>query len=209
VIRILLVDDHPVVREGIAAVLSDEADFEVVGEVASGEQALAKLDTCDPDVVVLDYRLPGMNGTEACEAVLRRRPNTRVVILTGFPNEATMLGAFNAGARAFVVKESDSVVLRQAIRTVVSGNTYIDPRAAGRLVAMATKGRRAKGPFGLTVQELRVVALLPKGFSNREIGEHLGVSEQTVKTHLHHALRKLNARDRAEAAAIATKEGLA
>lgn len=208
-IRILLVDDHPVVREGIAAVLSDEADFEVVGEVASGEQALAKLDACDPDVVVLDYRLPGMNGTEACEAVLRRRPNTRVVILTGFPNEATMLGAFNAGARAFVVKESDSVVLRQAIRTVVSGNTYIDPRAAGRLVQMATKGRRAKGPFGLTVQELRVVALLPKGFSNREIGEHLGVSEQTVKTHLHHALRKLNARDRAEAAAIATKEGLA
>lgn len=208
-IRILLVDDHPVVREGIAAVLSDEPDFEVVGEVASGEQALAKLEACDPDVVVLDYRLPGMNGTEACEAVLRRRPNARIVILTGFPNEATMLGAFNAGARAFVVKESDSVVLRQAIRTVVSGNTYIDPRAAGRLVQMATKGRRAKGPFGLTVQELRVVALLPKGFSNREIGEHLGVSEQTVKTHLHHALRKLNARDRAEAAAIATREGLA
>ena len=208
-IRILLVDDHPVVREGIAAVLSDEADFVVVGEVASGEQALNKLDSCDPDVVVLDYRLPGMNGTEACEAVLRRRPNARVVILTGFPNEATMLGAFNAGARAFVVKESDSVVLRQAIRTVMSGNTFIDPRAAGRLVQLATKGRRAKGPFGLTVQELRVVALLPKGFSNREIGEHLGVSEQTVKTHLHHALRKLNARDRAEAAAIATKEGLA
>lgn len=208
-IRILLVDDHPVVREGVAAVLSDESDFVVVGQAASGEQALARLEHLDADVVVLDHRLPGMNGNETCEAVLRRRRDLRVVVLTGFPNESTMLSAFEAGAKAFVVKESDPSVLRQAIRAVMTGNTFVDPRAASRLVALATKGRRAKGPFGLTLQELRVVALLPRGLSNREIGDELGVSEQTVKTHLHHVLAKLKAKDRTEAAAIAMREGLA
>lgn len=208
-IRILVVDDHPVVREGVAAVLSDDPEFTVVGQVGTAEQALEELDRAEPEVVVLDIRLPGMNGTEACELITQRHPRVRVVALTSFANESTMLAAFAAGAKGFAVKESEPNVLRQAVRTVTSGGIYIDPRIAGKLVTLATKGRRAKGPHGLTLMEMRVADLLPKGLTNREIGRQLGISEQTVKTHLRNLMRKLGARDRTEAAALAQREGLA
>lgn len=208
-IRIMVVDDHPVVREGVAAVLSDEPDFTVVGQLGTAEQALEELARNEPDVLVLDIRLPGMHGTEACELVTRRYPRVRVIALTSFANESTMLAAFAAGAKGFAVKESEPSVLRQAVRTVTSGGIYIDPRVAGKLVTLATKGRRAKGPHGLTLMEMRVADLLPKGLTNREIGRQLGISEQTVKTHLRNLMRKLGARDRTEAAALAQREGLA
>jgi DNA-binding NarL/FixJ family response regulator len=120
-----------------------------------------------------------------------------------------MLRAFAAGAKGFLVKESDPEVLRQALRMVAAGNTFVDPQVAGKLVAVATKGRRARGPYGLTLQEMRVLELLPKGLSNREIGTELSVSVETVKTHVRNAMRKLQVGDRAEAAAIAIREGLA
>lgn len=208
-IRIVVVDDHPVVREGVAAVLSDDPEFTVVGQVGTAEEALDALAKSEPDVLVLDIRLPGMHGTEACELVVQRHPRVRVVALTSFANENTMLAAFAAGAKGFAVKESEPSVLRQAVRTVTSGGIYIDPRIAGKLVTLATKGRRAKGPHGLTLMEMRVADLLPKGLTNREIGRQLGISEQTVKTHLRNLMRKLGARDRTEAAALAQREGLA
>jgi DNA-binding NarL/FixJ family response regulator len=209
VIRILLVDDHPIVREGLAAVLAAEPDFSVVDQAGTGEVALELARSHRPDVVVLDVRLPGLSGTETCAALLAERPRLRVVVLTSYANESTMLAAFSAGARGFLMKESDPSVLRQAVRTVTSGGTYIDPRLAGRLVTLATKGRRAHGPFGLTLQEMRVLELLPGGLTNRQLGRALGVSEETVKTHLHNAMRKLGAKDRAQVAAIAIREGLA
>lgn len=208
-VRILVVDDHPVVREGVAAVLADDPDFTVVGQLGTAEAALEELARNEPDVLVLDIRLPGMNGTDACELVAQRHPRVKVVALTSFANENTMLAAFTAGAKGFAVKESEPSVLRQAVRTVSAGGIYIDPRIAGKLVMLATKGRRAKGPHGLTLMEMRVADLLPKGMTNREIGRQLGISEQTVKTHLRNLMRKLGARDRTEAAALAQREGLA
>lgn len=208
-IRILVVDDHPVVREGLVSVLADDPEFAVVGQAGSAEEAIQEASRLEPDVAVLDVRLPGMNGTDACGLLHAKHPRLRVIALTSFPNESTILAAFAAGARGFAVKESEPSVLRQAVRTVVGNGTYIDPRVAGKLVHLATRGRRAKGPLGLTLQEMRVAELLPRGLSNREIGRQLEISEQTVKTHLRNVMRKLGARDRTEAAALAQRQGLA
>lgn len=207
--RVLLVDDHPVVREGLAAVLSDDPDLQIVGQASSGEAALAEMERLLPEIVVLDLRLPGINGIETCEAILQRRPVTRVMVLTSFPNDGAMVSAFAAGAKGFVLKESEPSVLREAVRVVARGDTFIDPRIAAKLVAFSTKGRRTKGPFGLTLQEMRVLEQLPKGLTNRLIGIELGISEDTVKTHLSNAMHKIHAKDRVEAAAIALREGLA
>lgn len=207
-IRVVVVDDHPVVREGLAAVLGDELDFEVVGQFESAEQALEEVEQLEPDVVMIDIRLPGMNGTDGCAALREKRPGLRVVALTSLANESTMLAAFTAGAKGFAVKESDPEVLRHAVRAVMKGGIYIDPRVAGRLVALATKGRRAKGPHGLTLMEMRVAELLPRGMTNHQIGRMLDISEQTVKTHMRNLMRKLGANDRAQAAVLAERAGI-
>ncbi|HEY7873798.1 MAG TPA: response regulator transcription factor [Actinomycetota bacterium] len=196
-------------REGLAAVLSAEPDFTVVGQAESAERALVEVDRLRPDVVLLDIRLPGMSGTEACTELLKRHPGARVIVLTSFASTGSLVQSFSAGAKGFVLKESQPAVLRDAVRTVARGDTFTDPRVGAKLVALASRNRRAKGPFGLTIQEMRVIELLPRGLTNREIGGELGISEDTVKTHVRHALRKLNARDRVEAAAIALREGLA
>ena len=141
--------------------------------------------------------------------MLGHQPQLRVVVLNTFNHEHTLLAAFAAGAKGFAIKESSPKALRLAVRTVAEGGTYIDPRSAGKLVALAAAGRAARGPFGLTLQEMRVLELLPRGVTNRDLGLRLHVSEATVKTHLHHAMRKLNAHNRAEATAIALREGLA
>ena len=119
-----------------------------------------------------------------------------------------MLSAFAAGARGFMVKDSDSALIRLAVRSVAQGGTFVDPRVAGKLVALAAKGTPARGPFGLSYQELRVLRFLPLGYSNREIGAELGISQETVKTHVRNTLRKLGVPDRAKAAAVAQREGL-
>ena len=206
-IRLVLVDDHPVVREGLGVILASESDIEVVAMYADAETALEDMPSLAPDIVVLDVRLPGMSGVDACAVLRARNRNVRVILLTSFPSEGAMLSALANGARAFVVKESDPGTLRQAVRAVANGGTFIDPRLADRLVAIAIK-RGAKGPLGLTLQEMRVLAQLPQGMSNREIGRHLGLSEDTIKTHLRNAMRKLQAKDRTEAAAIAVRDGL-
>lgn len=206
---VFITDDHPVVRQGIADVLSDEPDFTIVGEATSGEQLLREAGRLQPDVAVVDVQLPGIDGYEACEQLRRRHPRVRVVILTTHTNERALLAAFTAGARGFAVKSSTPDVIRQAVRSVAAGGTFIDPSVAHRLVALATKGRTGKGPHNLTLAEMRVLELLPEGGRNRDIADALCVSEQTVKTHVSHVLTKLGARDRAHAAAIAMREGLA
>ena len=206
--RILLVDDHPLVREGLAAVLADEPEFDVVGEAGTGEQAFHSAAVVQPDVVILDLRLPDMDGVEVCEKLLARHPGTRVLVLTSSTDESAMLSAFSAGARGFMVKESDPRALRLAVRFVAEGGTFVDPRLAGRLVSLAAGHGGARGPYGLSNQEMRVLRYLPLGYSNREIGRELGISEQTVKTHVSNTLRKLGVTDRAKAAAVARREGL-
>lgn len=204
-ISVLIVDDHPVVREGLGAVLGDEPDFEVVGEAESAERALIEVERLRPLLVVMDVRLPGMNGIDACELITVRFPGTKVVMLTSFPNDAAAIRSFSAGARGFILKDSDPAILREAVRKVGAGGIFTDPRFASRVIGASGEAT----PFGLTVQELRVLEYLPRGFTNADIGEELGISRNTVKTHVHNALKKLKARDRVEAAAIAMREGLA
>lgn len=208
-IRVLLVDDHPIVREGLTAVLSDDPDFRVVGEADSGETALLEADRLKPDVVLIDLRLPGMNGTDACAELTKRHPQTAVIILSSHPNQGAIVTAFSSGAKGLVLKESEPSVYRQAVRAVAQGETFTDQKIAHRFVALASQKRRAKGPFGLSMQEMRVLEHLPRGLTNKEIGVELGITEDTVKSHLRGVLRKLNARDRAEAASIAIRKGLA
>jgi DNA-binding NarL/FixJ family response regulator len=204
-----ITDDHPVVRSGIADVLGDEPDFSIVGEAASGEQLLRDIVRLQPDVALVDVQLPGIDGYEACEQLRRRHPRIRVVMLTNYTHERALLAAFTAGARGFAVKSSSPEVIRHAVRSVAAGGTFVDPSVAHRLVALAIKGRSAKGPHNLTLAEMRVLEMLPQGGRNRDIAAALSVSEQTVKTHVSHLLAKLGARDRAHAAAIAMQAGLA
>lgn len=208
-IRVIVVDDHPVVCEGLAAILGDQPEFRVLAQVLSGEEALLAAERHRFDVAVIDARLPGLSGAETCRALLALYPTSRVVILTSFPNEGVMLTALDAGAAGFLVKESDPTILLRAVRAVAAGERYIDPKLAAKFAALTSEGRRLRGPHNLTPQEMRVLELLPRGLTNREIGLRLTIGEQTVKTHLHHAMRKLGAHDRAEAASIAVREGLA
>lgn len=207
-IRIYLTDDHPVVREGIAAALCDEPEFDVVGQGSTGEDLLKRAAKLDPHVAVVDHMLPGMDGTETCRRLRGKHPRIRVLMLTSFDSEQIMVRAFTAGANGFAVKQSSPEALRHAVRVVASGGTYIDPLVAHRLVNVVTRGRRSAGPGELTPAEMDVLALLPKGLTNREIGHELGITVETVKTHVGSILRKLGAVHRAEAAAIAAKEGL-
>jgi DNA-binding NarL/FixJ family response regulator len=208
-IQVLVTDDHPVIREGVVSILAAEPGIRVIGELGSAEDALRRLSEAKADVIVLDVRLPGMSGIDLCTVLRERHPRVRPVILTAFPGDGVLMEALAAGARGFVLKESGPAVLREAVRAVANGDIYVDPRVTGKLVALATRGRQAKGPFGLTVQEMRVVELLPRGLTNRVIGEQLGISEATVKTHLHNAMRKLQATNRAQVVALAQREGLA
>lgn len=208
-IRVLIVDGQPVVREGLISILASDPGLLVCGQAGTAPEAVAEAVRLSPHVVVLDGRIPGATGVELCAELAARAPSARVVMLTSFPNDGVMVNAFSAGARGFVLKESDPAVIRQAVRSVAEGVTFADPKVADKLVALATRGRRAKGPFDLTLQEMRVLELLPLGLTNHEIGDRLGIGENTVKTHLRNLMRKLNARDRVEATAIALREGLA
>ncbi|HEX8002990.1 MAG TPA: response regulator transcription factor [Mycobacteriales bacterium] len=207
-IRVLVVDDHPLVRDGLTAVLQVEPDMQVSGAVGTGEAALALLERTRPDVVVVDNSLPGMSGVDLCAALIRRVTNPRVVVLSEAPSASLMRRSVAAGALGFVAKGSATTTLRDAVRHAFRGEPFFDPSLARFVVELAGRGTRRQGPHGLTPAELDVVALLPKGLMNREIAVALGIKENTVKTHLRHALRKLAVRDRAQAAAIVVKEGL-
>lgn len=209
VITVVLVDDHTIIREGVAALLDADPDIEVVGQFARGEDLLDDIDALRPDIAVLDLRLPGMGAPELCDRLRRRLPGIGVLMQTSAATEGAILTTFSAGARSLVLAGSPTTpdILVQAIRWVDRDATYIDPRIGGRVVAMLLRHSRAKGPFGLTTQERRVLAQLPHDLTNREIAENLGISINTVKTHLGNALRKLDVRDRNEAAAIAEREG--
>lgn len=207
--KVVLADDHPVVREGVASVLMKDSTFRIVAEAATAEAAVAEVVRHRPHVLVIDVRLGELDGIDACARVISEVPSTRVLVLTRFAHESVMIRSFAAGARGFLIKESDPDVLRQAVRVVAEGGTYVDPKIAGKLVDVATKGRRAKGPYGLTLMEMRVLEHLPKGLSNREIAAELNVAAETVKTHVRSILQKLQVHDRAEASAIAIREGLA
>lgn len=207
-IRVVIVDDEPLLREGVATALATDPAFEVVGEAATAAEAEDVIRNMSPDVAIIDYRLPGANGAQLCETLQRQAPEIRRLVLTRHTSERIILEAFDAGAQGFLVKDTDPAGVRRAVLTVVAGEVFIDPSIGARVVKKALEAQRPRNPLGLTRQELRCLELVDRGLSNGAICERLEISPQTLKTHLKHAVRKLGADDRRTAVQIARREGL-
>ena len=203
-IRILLADDHPVVRDGLRGMLAGEADFEVVGEAATGVEAVRLTEREQPDVVLMDLQMPEMDGATATAEIAARFPGTRVLVLTTYDTDADILRAVEAGATGYLLKDTPRERLFPAIRAAARGETVLAPTVASRLV------RRMRQPAteALTAREVEVPELVAKGSSNADIAAALFISEATVKTHLLHVYAKLGVRDRAAAVAAAFERGL-
>lgn len=203
-IRILIVDDHPVVREGLVAVLEDEPDFEVVGLAGSAEEALSLAKIARPNVILLDLELPGMNGVDAIPHLAVAAPDARVIVLTAYDTEERVLGAIQAGAGGYVLKGAAATEIAHAIRAVHGGESYLTPRVASRVMARIGGQRR---PGVLSAREREVLRLVADGRSNKQISQTLSITERTVKFHVTSILNKLGAANRAQAIALATQRG--
>jgi DNA-binding NarL/FixJ family response regulator len=200
-VRILLVDDHPVVRFGLAAIVGAQSDMMVVGEASSGAESVELAARHQPDIVLMDLRLPGMSGVEAIKAIRRRLPDTRFVVVTAYEGDEDIHQALQAGAHAYVLKGASHVELLTAIRTVVRGQRFIP------LSVSASLAGRPPRPE-LTNRELQVLELIVSGLSNKEIAGRLGITEGTVKWHVNVLLGHLNVTDRTQAAVAALQRGL-
>lgn len=206
-IRLVLVDDHSVVRRGLRTYLESFDEIKVVGEAASGEDALANMETWLPDVVVMDLLLPGgMDGIEATRRVRRLTPNSQVVVLTAHTDEARVVGALRAGAIGYVRKDAEPELLLTAVRAAARGQSVLDPAVAS--VVLQELAGEAMGQDDLTQREMTVLRLLAHGRSNREIAAELTVSEETIKTHVGNILSKLHMAQRTQAVIAALKQGL-
>ncbi|MGD8623104.1 MAG: response regulator transcription factor [Anaerolineae bacterium] len=207
-LRILLVDDHEVVRMGVRALIERQLDMEVVGEAGSVREAVNQTEALAPDVVVLDVRLPGGSGLEACRQIKACRPDTRVIILTSFPDDEVLFDAIAAGADGYVLKQIGSDDLLQALQRVGQGQKLLDPALTDQVFAKVREARRQERAHAfadLTEQEMQILARVAKGRTNREIGAALQLSAKTVRNYVSIILGKLNVSSRAEAAAYAAR----
>jgi two-component system, NarL family, response regulator len=200
-IRILIVDDHPVVRAGLTSMLGTQAELEVVGSASSGEEALSRLRQGEPDVLLLDLRMHGMSGVETLIAMKRAAHDTRVIILTSFETDEDIYRAVQAGAQGYLLKDTSLREMVEAIRTVHAGKRYIPRDIAARLAERMMR-------TDLTPREVEILKLLSKGPTNKEIGRALSISENTVKNHVNSIIEKLEVSDRTEAATTAIQRGL-
>lgn len=205
--RVVVVDDHEIVRAGLRALLGREPDIDVVAMASNGEQALEVIALHQPEIAVVDYSLPGMTGVELCERIVVSHPDVSVILLTTYLEDSVIRGALEAGARAYVYKDIDALDLKRAIRAVARGEAVLDPKVAGRVARWAHQ-RRTAGGASLSVRETEVLRLVAKGRNNKEIGLVLGVSENTVRTYMRRLLAKLDCQSRTEAAALAARRGL-
>jgi DNA-binding NarL/FixJ family response regulator len=202
-IRILVADDHPVVREGLVAMLGTQPDLEVIDEAGTGPEAVRATLERRPDVVLLDLELPGFDGVEVIRQLRAEAPGVRVVVLTAFDRDEQIVSAIRFGAEGYLLKGAPRDEVFRAIRVVHAGGSLIEPVLASKLI------RQVRGaPEGLTPRESEVLALLAQGASNKKIAQTLVVSERTVKFHVSSILAKLNAANRTEAAALARERGL-
>jgi DNA-binding NarL/FixJ family response regulator len=214
VIRVLLADDQRVVREGLGTLLGLLDGIELVGTAADGEEAVALAVRHDPDVVLMDLRMPRVDGTEAIRRLAERGERPRCVALTTFADDASVLGALRAGARGYLTKDAGADQIRAAVEAVARGDAALDPAVQHHVVAALAGGEHAGGamadlPDGLTPREAEVLGLIAEGLSNTEIAERLVVSAATVKSHVNHIFAKAGARDRAQAVTYAYRHGLA
>lgn len=200
-LKILIVDDHPIVREGLKALLSTQSDMDVVAEAGTGTEAIEQVRQHDPNVVLLDLMLPDADGASVVQALMRERPGINVLILSSVAAEEDVRASMQAGARGYLLKGAPSEEILSAIRRVSEGLVYIAQYAAERLVESTYLER-------LTERELEILELLVDAKSNKEIAAALGIGEGTIKTHVHNILDKLNVRDRAAAITAAIRKGL-
>jgi DNA-binding NarL/FixJ family response regulator len=209
VISVLIADDHPVVRQGLRTFLGVQDDIEVVGEAADGAEAVRLTESLDPDVVLLDLKMPGVDGQAALEELQARGVKARVLVLTSVSERSHVLPAVRAGAAGYLYKDVDPQALVQAIRAVRDGNVLFAPEAAAAVLnAERGTGDADQGIADLTDREREVLVQIALGRSNREIARALVVSEKTVKTHVSNVLMKLGVADRTQAALYAVRNGL-
>ena len=196
-IKVLVVDDHIVVRSGIEQVLSTTDDIEIVGLAPDGQRAVEMVQVLKPDVVLMDLSMPVMDGVEATRRIHALAPDTKVVVLTSFSDQARITDAMLAGAEGYLLKHADPAQIMDAIRSVVTGGVPLDPKAA-RVMLNSQRDMRPGDP--LSAREREVLVLLCKGMANKQIARHLGISERTVKAHLTHVFQRLGVSDRTGAA---------
>lgn len=204
-IRVLVIDDHPVVRHGLVAMLRYAPDLEVLGEAADGVEALGMLDELRPDVALIDLRMPRLGGVEVMQQARAAGISTRFLVLTTYDTDEYIGPALAAGAQGYLLKDAPPDDLLRAVRTLMQGHAALEPAVAARLLA-----RVASGPASdeLSARELEVLRLLVKGDSNKAIAARLDLSENTIKSHLSHIFEKLGVRSRTEAAMAAVQRGL-
>jgi len=210
VIRVLIADDHAIVRKGIRALLAEAGGFEVVGEADNGQAAVLRAQECSPDVILMDLLMPGMDGIEATHQITSRQPGTRILVLTSFAADNKVFPAIKAGASGYLLKDSTPDELVRAIRQVHRGEPSLHPAIARKLLQeIARPAEQPPAPEALTAREMTVLRLIAQGLSNQEIADQISVSEPTVRAHVSRILGKLHLASRTQAALYAVREGWA
>jgi DNA-binding NarL/FixJ family response regulator len=203
-IRLLIVDDHPVVRDGLSGIFAGDPDFEVVGQAANGIEAVTKAQQLQADVVLMDLRMPELGGVDAIKQLRQRTPSAHVIVLTTYDTDNEVLSAIEAGATGYLLKDAPREELMRAVRAAHRGESVLSPSVAGRLMGRV----RRPATDAISPRELEVIKLIAGGANNREAAAKLFVSEATIKTHLLHVFEKLGVRDRAAAVSEAYKRHL-
>jgi DNA-binding NarL/FixJ family response regulator len=203
-IRILLIDDHPVVREGLSGMLAGQPDFEVVGQGDDGSQAVILNAELRPDVILMDLRMPGMDGVSAIQEIKAQMPDTNILVLTTYDSDVDIVRAVEAGATGYLLKDTPREELFRAVRSAAKGESVLAPAVAARLMTRM----RAPAEENLSAREIEVVAQVSKGNSNKQVARALHISAATVKTHLIHIFDKLGVKDRTSAVTVALEKGI-
>jgi two-component system, NarL family, response regulator LiaR len=207
-IRVLIVDDHSVVREGLRTFLELQDGLEVVGEAADGEEAIVSATRLRPNVILMDLVMPQLGGVAAMRRLREEVPDARVIVLTSFLDDDKLLPALRAGAAGYLLKNAEPQELARAVRAAHSGEAVLDPVVAARLVEALAAADGQEPLDRLTPREREVLVLVGRGFSNKRIAKELGIAEKTVKTHVGHVLAKLGVTDRTQAAVVAVRSGI-
>jgi DNA-binding NarL/FixJ family response regulator len=208
-IRLVIVDDHALVREGLRTMLAHQQSLLIVGEAATGAEGIAAVGTHQPDVVLLDIRLPDMSGLEACRRIHQLHPHVHAVMLTVYEDEHYVFEALRAGARGYLLKKVTDDELSRVLRAICQGEVIVDPSLAGQMALRTAHAGASSGlAVKLTEREHEVLAAMAEGLNNGAIAKHLHISEETVKTHVKAVLRKLGATDRTQAVSLALRAGI-
>ena len=207
-IRVLVADDHPMLREGLVAVLDTQQDFEVVGEAADGSEVVRLAERLNPDVILLDLEMPGVDGVAALEKLRSAGSEARTIVFTAYDTDERILGALRAGARGYLLKGASRTEIFDAIRTVHAGGSPLQPVVTNKLLQTMSRKERREETEPLTPREIEVLGLLALGLQNKEIASRLFITERTVKFHVSSLMHKLGAENRTETVTIAAQRGL-